>query len=164
MHQMSGNRGEAKTPGLIGPALTALLTVLLDQAAKWAAIHYLSSVDSLAVLPGVFHLTLVHNTGIAFGLLQHMPVLLTIFITFSIVLITIWLVQSRRSSALARFSIALILGGALGNWIDRMRYGAVIDFFDFRIWPVFNIADSAITVGMAGYCWLLFTEKRTVQS
>jgi len=59
----------------------------------------------------------------------------------------------------ARFGLALILGGAFGNWIDRVRFGAVVDFLDFRVWPVFNVADSAITVGVAVYLILLFRKS-----
>jgi len=60
--------------------------------------------------------------------------------------------------SLARVGLALILGGAIGNWIDRIQFGAVIDFLDFRIWPVFNVADSAITVGVCLYL-LVFIRK-----
>jgi len=61
---------------------------------------------------------------------------------------------------MARFGIALILGGAIGNWIDRIRFGAVIDFLDFRVWPIFNVADSAITAGVFLYLILIIKEEQ----
>ncbi len=60
-------------------------------------------------------------------------------------------IRMKSTPALQRWALALILGGAAGNWIDRVRYGAVVDFLDFRIWPVFNVADSAITIGVGLY-------------
>ena len=59
-----------------------------------------------------------------------------------------------------RLAFALILGGAVGNWIDRLRFGSVIDFLDFRVWPVFNIADSAITIGVVWYLLILMRGKK----
>lgn len=64
-----------------------------------------------------------------------------------------------QESRLAKWGMALILGGAIGNWIDRVRFGAVIDFFDFRVWPVFNVADSAITVGVVLYFFLILRKE-----
>ncbi len=128
--------------------------------------------QSLPVLPPVFHLTLVHNRGIAFGLFDGFDRLLLIAISLSIVVLTVighrlWqpLPKSQAGTApgsgLERAAMALILGGAAGNWIDRMRFGAVIDFLDFRVWPVFNVADSAITVGVGLY--LLYFLKNSAR-
>ncbi len=105
--------------------------------------------ESHPVIPNVFHLTLVHNPGIAFGLFRQHPVILTGLISLSLVVLFIWSARMSRLNTGARICFALILGGAAGNWIDRIRFGRVIDFLDFRVWPVFNIADSAITIGVA---------------
>ena len=82
-------------------------------------------------------------------------------ITLSLFFLWGWAVRMESKSAGGRAAFALILGGAIGNWIDRIRFGAVIDFLDFRVWPVFNIADSAITIGVALYLLLLLKKKKT---
>ncbi len=130
--------------------------VLLDQLSKFLALHYLSSEASVSVIPDVLDLTLVRNRGVAFGLFSgYAPALFTV-ITISLVFL---FVITNRSHAKAspgtsnvdRWALSLILGGAVGNWIDRLRFAAVIDFIDFRVWPVFNIADAAITIGVSLY-------------
>ena len=101
-------------------------------------------------------LTLVRNPGVAFGLFSgYAPALFTV-ITVS--LIFLFLITNRSHGKTARgvsgadrWALSLILGGAVGNWIDRLRFAAVIDFIDFRVWPVFNLADAAITVGVLLY-------------
>ncbi len=144
-----------------------LLIVLLDQLSKWAVLTQLSPGESLPVLPPFFYFTLIHNTGIAFGLFQGRETILFILITLSLVVLS-WIAYrvhtadgqtktnpSVRPSRLAVWGITLILAGAIGNWLDRIRFHAVIDFLDFRIWPVFNLADSAITIGVGLYLILL---------
>ena len=112
------------------------------------------------MIPGIFHLTLVYNPGIAFGLFRQYENILLIIITLSLVVLFFWATRLTRSSHLLRTALALILGGATGNWLDRIRIGAVIDFFDFRVWPVFNVADSSISVGVGLYLIYFFTRKR----
>ncbi len=141
------------------------LVFILDQLTKLLAVHYLASVDTVPVLQNVFHLTLVYNTGIAFGFFRHSQTLLLGAITLSLIFLLIWGFRSFSEKSAGpwqkfqSFALALILGGAFGNWVDRIRVGSVIDFFDFRIWPVFNVADSAITVGVGCYLWLLLFKK-----
>jgi len=116
------------------------------------------------VIPGIFHLTLVHNRGIAFGLFSQFPWLLMAVVTVSLILIT-WI--SHRPAfrkPLDQWVFGLILGGALGNWLDRVLYGAVIDYFDFRVWPVFNIADSAISIGVGIYLFYLLRQPQESKS
>ena len=121
--------------------------LFFDQLTKTLARNFLDPGTSRPVFPPVFHLTLVENQGIAFGLFQRGDSILFIVITLSIgALFYLGIFSNpplRNQSALG-----LILGGALGNWVDRIRVGAVIDFLDFRIWPVFNFADTAITIGV----------------
>ncbi len=136
------------------------LIVLLDQAAKALALHYLSFEESLPLVPGIFHLTLVRNTGIAFGFFREHQGTLLVLITLSLFFLWLWTRSLETKSIGGRIAFAFILGGALGNWIDRLRFGAVIDFLDFRVWPVFNIADSAITIGVALYFILLLRKKK----
>ena len=95
-------------------------------------------------------MTLVHNTGIAFGLFKDQGIVFIIIPVIAIVLLIFNILYYRNNRELSRTYIigfSLILGGAIGNLIDRIQVGYVIDFLDFRIWPVFNMADSAITVG-----------------
>lgn len=161
---MPGARGEKETSFLTSFHFLVLLVVLLDQAAKWLALRFLPSFETLPLIPGVFHLTLVHNTGIAFGLFRGHESLLLALITLSLIALGIWGGRMKDSPAFSRRAFALILGGAAGNWIDRVRCGAVIDYFDFRIWPVFNLADSAITIGVILYIFLLLKGDRSKPS
>ncbi len=119
----------------------------LDQSTKWAAHAWLAPNSSLPVIPGIFHLTYVQNTGAAFGIFRGLPGL---FILPALA-ISGWLILEltrRDHPPLSRLGLALMLGGAIGNLIDRVRLGHVVDFLDLRVWPVFNVADSAITIGV----------------
>jgi signal peptidase II len=134
--------------------------VLSDQASKELALRFLDERGSLALVPDIFHLTLVRNTGIAFGFFREHSALLFGLISLSLVVLFLWGLGLREAPRSARLGTALILGGAVGNWIDRMRFGAVIDFLDFRVWPVFNVADTAISAGVILYLWVLCFKKK----
>lgn len=136
-----------------------LLTLALDQLTKFLALRGLSQIDTVEIIPRVFHLTLVHNTGIAFGFFRQHPSILLSLITLSLIFLFLWGRNMPKENKTERFALALILGGAVGNWFDRLRFGAVIDFLDFRVWPVFNLADSAITIGVTLFAWSLFKKK-----
>jgi len=136
--------------GLVG------FVVFLDQLSKFFALRFLSAQNSVPLIPHVLDLTLVHNRGVAFGLFSgYTPVLFTV-ITVSLVFLFVIANRSHAKTApgvshVDRWALSLILGGAVGNWIDRWRFEAVIDFIDFRVWPVFNLADAAISIGVAIY-------------
>lgn len=156
---MSRDRGEKQTPLVIFWGIVVFV-LSLDLLTKFLAISSLSSVETVPVLPDIFHLTLVYNRGIAFGFFRDWPVALIGLITVSLVVLAVWGCKSAKSSRwFETISVALILGGAAGNWLDRIRYGAVVDFFDFRVFPVFNVADSAITVGVVLYIWFLMRKS-----
>lgn len=144
-------------------ALTGAV-VLLDQLSKFLALHFLSAGGSVPLVPGVLDLTLVRNPGVAFGLFSgYAPVLFTV-ITISLVLLFVIINRShgaveQGAFRAGRWALSLILGGAIGNWIDRLRFHAVIDFLDFRVWPVFNLADTAITVGVTIYFFHILLAK-----
>jgi len=126
-------------------AATAIFA--LDALTKMLAVNSLTQVQSVSVIPNIFHFTLVLNDGVAFGLLKDKA---DIFIPVSLGAMAFIILYIRRSvfiNAATTLALGLILGGAAGNLIDRIRFGYVIDFLDFRIWPVFNIADSAISIG-----------------
>lgn len=142
--------GEEETAGLGRKffLLLAGLVLLLDQFSKALALKFLVPGTSRPVLSPVFQLTLVENQGIAFGLLQGFDKLLFVTVTVSIGVLIYLGFKSDPHRWVNQWGIGLILGGAVGNWLDRVRVGAVIDFLDFRIWPVFNFADTAITLGV----------------
>ena len=135
----------------------ALVTLAADQASKWWVLHVFHLPEKGKVtVTSFFDLIMVWNTGISYGLFRqegpYGPWLLA-GIAFTAVLgLVIWL--ARRHTAFAAASIGLIIGGALGNAIDRLAYGAVADFFSFHAWGyhwyVFNIADVAVVLGVVG--------------
>ena len=126
-----------------------VITFILDQLSKFYICRGLSLGQSIPVLKNIFHLSLVYNTGSVFGLFRGKN---SLFIILSLGIISYILLDyflNKHSYALKkRLAFGLILGGALGNLLDRLRLGYIVDFLDFRVWPVFNLADSAITVGV----------------
>jgi len=132
--------------------IVAALVVALDQLSKLWVRTYLELGESLPII-GRLSLTYVKNTGSAFGLLANQTFLLIIVGIASLLIILLFLRYLSQVTTLSMVSIGLIWGGAVGNLIDRLRFGYVIDFIDFRLWgsfhwPAFNIADAAITVGV----------------
>ncbi|MBP5200455.1 MAG: signal peptidase II [Schwartzia sp.] len=128
--------------------------VSADQAVKLLIASSMKMGESIPVLPGIFHITYIENPGAAFGLFANQR---TIFIAAALLVIAAACFAYRRlmnESRTVRWGVALLLGGAAGNLIDRVRLGRVIDFLDFRVWPVFNIADIGICIGVA---LLMFT-------
>ena len=128
-----------------------LLIIITDQLTKFIVLKNLQVGESLPIIKNVFHISLVCNKGIAFGLFSQAktPAFIWIFYISVIIIVFIFAFYKKffhRGKSTQVF-LSLILGGAIGNLIDRIRLGFVIDFLDFRIWPVFNIADSAITIG-----------------
>ena len=125
----------------------AALALALDQLTKFVVRQTLETYHSWPAT-GLFRFTHIHNTGSAFGLFQdqNLPLL---FVSLVGVLVLAYIYQTQdRTTWLLRVSIALMLGGALGNLIDRIHQGHVTDFIDVGPWPVFNLADSAIVVGL----------------
>ncbi|WP_198246764.1 signal peptidase II [methane-oxidizing endosymbiont of Gigantopelta aegis] len=134
----------------------SLLVLILDQASKWLVVQSMQLYQSIPLMPG-FNLTYVHNTGAAFSLLSEAGGWQRWFFAFIAlaisVILTLWLMRLKQHETLMAAALSLILGGAIGNLIDRLLYGYVIDFLDLYYqnwhWPAFNIADSAICVGVA---------------
>lgn len=134
-------------------SLSAVI-ILLDQWSKWWMASWLSLYETVAVMPN-FNLTMAHNYGAAFSFLADAGgwqrwffIVLTAVIS---VVLVVWLAKLKPAAKLEAFSLSLILGGAIGNVIDRIIHGYVIDFLDVYIgtshWPAFNVADSAICIG-----------------
>ncbi len=127
------------------------LIILLDQFTKYIIKKSLPVGTSIPVIKNVLHLTSVRNFGAAFGILKNQTLFFIFISSFSIVFILSMFLYDRKSGLIKnlslRIAMAMILAGAIGNFIDRVKFGYVIDFIDVRIWPVFNIADTFITIG-----------------
>jgi signal peptidase II len=136
---------------LRGPLL-ALAILIMDQFTKWLALTSLDPYQFREVAP-FFNLVLVWNRGVSFGMLNtlgdHGPWLLTLLAGGIGAFLIVWLLRETRP--VTRLALWLVLAGAVGNAIDRVRFGAVVDFLDFHAfgyhWPAFNVADSAIVIG-----------------
>lgn len=149
-------------------AIVAGLVVAADQVTKALIIKNLPLHHNIPVIAGLFDITHVLNPGGAFGLLANMSVLMrTIVFLFisslAVGLIFYFYIKTPRRYWFLAAGFALIFGGAIGNLIDRIRFGVVVDFLDFYIgrhhWPAFNIADSAITVGIFIFIYHLVFKK-----
>ena len=120
----------------------------MDQATKYVALRQLELSQSFIVISGIFQITLVHNTGAGFGILKGFSSLFILISVLAIIFFTYAL--RKKGDALNNFQkigISFILGGTLGNLMDRLRLGYVVDFLDFIVWPVFNFADTFISIG-----------------
>jgi signal peptidase II len=122
--------------------------IALDQITKYLVISYMGPFDSVKLSP-FLHLVNVRNTGAAFGMFKNFSSSFFIGISTGAIIFVIWLLFKNKYNL---FGLSLVLGGAIGNLIDRMRYGKVIDFIDFSVgsfhWPAFNVADSCLTIGI----------------
>ncbi|HZK17807.1 MAG TPA: signal peptidase II [Clostridia bacterium] len=125
-----------------------LTTVLLDQFSKSYIKSFLIEGESIPVIKDIFHITLVHNTGAAFGIFAGYTILFVVVTVIVILCFVIYYQRILEAPVLFQIGLAMAAGGAVGNLIDRLKTGAVVDFLDFRIWPVFNIADVGIVLGM----------------
>ena len=142
--------------------------LILDQVTKALILAHLPLGGSIAVIPGFFDLTHVHNPGGAFGFLAGMSaeVRSLLFIAVSLVaagLILYFYWQTPLGQRFLSVGLALIFGGAVGNLVDRMRFGIVVDFLDVYAgtlhWPAFNVADSAITIGVGIFAYHILFRK-----
>ncbi|HIB51800.1 MAG TPA: signal peptidase II [Candidatus Marinimicrobia bacterium] len=147
--------------------ITALI-ITADQISKSLVKSTMTLYDVIPVIPGFFQLNYITNKGMAFGI--NLPVGISFFSGISLIIICflVWILWcERKNNLLMRISLALILGGAIGNLIDRILFGEVIDFFDFMVgdfhWYIFNIADSAVTVGIISMLFYSFLFKPKVQ-
>ena len=130
----------------------ALGGFFLDQATKWRVLNHVMNPPQVIPVTGFFNLVLGFNTGVSFGLFGEAPAwLLMAFILPMVAGLLVWM--TRTDSRLTAIALGLVVGGALGNLLDRLRHGAVTDFLDFYVgayhWPAFNFADVAIVSGVA---------------
>ncbi len=146
-----------------------LFVVVLDQLTKIWTVNSFALYESMEIIPGFFSLTYLTNKGAAFGFLAGVDAawrhyFFLILARIALVLLLVAWFRMRNDHRVYGPALALIAGGAIGNVIDRVRLGAVVDFLDFYVaghhWPAFNVADSAITVGVALFLLTNFLEER----
>jgi signal peptidase II len=138
----------------------AILAIVFDQTTKYFAATSLAD-NNFVVIPKILDFIYVQNKGAAFGILQNGKWLFLLAIPV-VCIFLIYLHLKEKNNIFLGVSFALIIGGAIGNYIDRIRVGYVIDFIDFKIWPVFNFADSCIVIGAALYIiYSFFMNKKT---
>ncbi|HPV84462.1 MAG TPA: signal peptidase II [Nitrospira sp.] len=148
--------------------LLSLAIVVVDQVTKVSVMESMRLHESIPVIANLFSITYIRNPGAAFGFLSSSSssfrfVFFGLTSVFAVGLLGMIMVRMPKDDWMGRLSVAGILGGAIGNLLDRLRYGEVIDFLDFYIngyhWPAFNVADSAITVGVVFLILHFATEK-----
>ena len=150
--------------------LPAIIVIILDQITKYIVTVYIGAFESITVIDGLFNLVHLRNRGIAFGLLNKPdPGLSYYFLVaatiIAILLLIFWFTRLKHEEKGLSIGLSLILGGAAGNLIDRLRLAEVIDFLDFHMgpyhWPSFNLADSCITIGAVWVViyFLFFSQK-----
>lgn len=152
-------------------SIVALVVVILDQLSKWIVVKYVPLYDRIQVLP-FLDVTHIINRGAAFGIFRELPEsvrlpLFALVLIAAVIVIFFFLKKAGPGNRLLVFSLGLILGGAIGNSIDRFRLRYVTDFIDFHWfgdpslhWPPFNLADSAITIGVILILFDTFILKR----
>jgi len=141
------------------PLGIGIIIFLVDQLVKRLVVSSMHLGDSMPVIKGIFHITYVLNPGAAFGMLEHQRWVFILVAVAVVLAAGIFYSKLKRESALLQTGAGLLLGGAVGNLVDRIQTGLVVDFLDFRVWPVFNIADIAICVG-AGILILDMWQRR----
>lgn len=142
--------------------LGAVILSGIDQLSKLLVLRYIKPEDTIPLLKGIFHLTYCENRGAAFGILQGRFGLLFITTLLVIIAVTVYMIKKRPQSLTLTTSVTLLIGGAIGNLIDRVCRGFVIDFLDFRLihFPIFNIADCFVVCGaILLVIYVLFIEE-----
>lgn len=139
-----------------------VIAVLMDRLTKGWAVSALKGQAAIELLPGVFQLNYVENRGAAFSFLSGQRALLVVITFVILAAVLFFLFRGRKEPALYRVSLAMVAGGAVGNLIDRLIYGYVVDFLDFKLinYPVFNVADCFVVIGAILLCvYFLFFQK-----
>ena len=131
----------------------SLAVIILDRVTKLLVQSHLAEGQSIPIMPGVMSLPYILNPGAAFGMLEHQRLF---FILMTVAVIAVLIYFRRRIKELGA---AFFLGGAVGNLIDRIETGFVIDFFDFYFWPIFNVADIFICVGVGLIVWNIVMDE-----
>ena len=151
--------------GAAGLALVlAALIAGLDLYLKGLVEHTLPLNGSLPIFPPVLELRYTRNTGAAFGLLSHAPAWVVLSISLVVLAIFLVLIWPHLTSRLGMTAVALVVGGALGNILDRVLYAAVRDYIHFNFWAIFNLADACVVIGVALLMLTLLRDMRVTPS
>ena len=132
--------------------LISILLIALDQLSKWWIVQHMELYQSIPVISDFFYITSHRNRGAAFGILQEQRWFFIVVTTCVVIAIIVFMVKMKKETILTNTALSFVLGGAVGNMIDRIQTGEVVDFFHFQFgsyhFPIFNVADSAICVGV----------------
>lgn len=142
----------------------SLVVLFLDQITKFFAIKSLKGNAPIVIIENFLQLNYVQNFGAAFGILQNKKIFFIVMTTIVVIGIIIYVKTNTNLTTIMKISLAMVIGGALGNLFDRIRLGYVVDFIDVRFWglydfPVFNIADSSIVIATLLICYLVIVNK-----
>lgn len=148
--------------GRVKAAYSFLGILLIDQLVKFYVELTMLPGESIPVAAPFFHITFVLNPGAAFGIFRDQQWLFLVTAVVFCIAFLVFYERLRRSGTFIHYGSVALAAGAVSNLIDRIRLGHVVDFFDFRIWPVFNIADIAIVLGTAAVLWALFVQKKEI--
>lgn len=152
--------------------LTATVALILDRLSKFVMVNYVFDIENLSadtvaetvpVIKDVFHFSYHGNTGMAFGMFSDSKVFLILLCLVILAVIGVVIYKTKPSKILEKISYGMIIGGAIGNLVDRINYGFVIDFLDFRLidYPIFNVADCFVVIGAVLLCiCVIFFDKR----
>jgi len=140
----------------------SIVLIMLDQISKLIVKHFMQEKESISIIGNLLKITYIKNPGMAFGIQIGGKLFYTIFASIASVIILVYLFRLKPENFWARFGLATILGGAIGNLVDRIIYSKVVDFIDIRIirWPVFNFADTAVTIGMVILIAVVIFERK----
>jgi len=150
----------------MNPIFFTFLILVIDQITKFVVRSSMNLFSpSIQLLGNFFKLTYVENSGIAFGInFTNGPIVFIVLASIATIFISWYLWKSKDKSYIFKLSLAFILGGAIGNLIDRYLFGKVVDFFHLSIgqysWPVFNVADSFVTIGMVLYLYCIYIDEK----
>ncbi|MBR3967430.1 MAG: signal peptidase II [Clostridia bacterium] len=143
--------------------------IAIDQITKWLAVQYLTKVETVPIIKDILHLTYLENEGAAFGMLKNNRWVFLVISTVAIIGLIIYLVKYPPKNKWLIFGLSFIVGGGIGNMIDRLLLGYVVDFIDFRVinFAIFNGADSFVCIGavlVLIYVFFFSEEKKEVKN
>ena len=142
--------------------IIGVIWFIVDYVTKYFIQQHFVPGESLPIIPNVFHITYILNYGAAFGILRDQRIFFLTVVVILIVALWVFRKQIKNNGMLPQLGASLLVSGALGNALDRLVRGAVVDFFDFRIWPIFNVADIGSCIGvvlLAIYFWRYDSKK-----
>lgn len=126
---------------------TIFVVLLIDQATKQMILNKMQPGESIPVITNIFHITYVRNPGGAFGILAYRTEIFVVMAVIFIILVSILPIYFPGRNLKMSCALGILTGGVMGNLLDRLRTGFVVDFLDFRVWPIFNAADVSIFIG-----------------